>query len=269
MWVLASTWDLSPLKILWLKTLLWECTIWSSMTNSAKQIQPLKHFQVSNTDYYMWPLINHPFYFRCWADLLASFLFPSSCHCCFFSASLFTCFPLAGFIRQFPPRKMQTLLPALSWGSEKGSEAESWVQHSSVVCAHFEVRSWLLISGKSCLWFSGPAITLCTQTTAQGKQPGESCHISGIFMMHYGEKKALKKQFSWRCLPLRWVCSQNWLRIWKSEVPKILSKQKFLCVMYPFLGSISHFCLFNWHESKDPSLLLYKLITIHTCRITQ
>lgn len=136
----------------------------------------------------MWPLINHPFYFRCWADLLASFLFPPSCHCCFFSASLFTCFPLAGFIRQFPPRKMQTLLPALSWGSEKGSEAESWVQHSSVVCAHFEVCSWLLISGKSCLWFSGPAITLCTQTTAQGKQPGESCHISGIFMMHYGKK---------------------------------------------------------------------------------
>lgn len=94
---------------------------------------------------------------------------------------------------QFPPRKMQILLPALSWGSEKGSEAESWVQHSSVVCAHFEVRSWLLISGKSCLWFSGPAITLCTQTTAQGKQPGESCHISGIFMMHYGKKKNFKE----------------------------------------------------------------------------
>lgn len=42
MWALASTWDMSPLKILWLKTLLWECTIWSSETNSAEQIQPLK-----------------------------------------------------------------------------------------------------------------------------------------------------------------------------------------------------------------------------------
>lgn len=42
MWVLASTWDVSSLKILCLKTLLWECTIWSSKANSAQQIQPLK-----------------------------------------------------------------------------------------------------------------------------------------------------------------------------------------------------------------------------------
>lgn len=192
-WMLASTWDLSPLKILWLKTLLWECTIQARKSHSAKkQIQPLSNTSRSHADYYSWLLTNYRLYFKCSVVLLicCGFLFLFSCLCFFFLFSA-SCFYLLSLLQvlsdSFHQGRWELLCLHAAGGSEKGSESESWQRYSFVVCAHCKVCSWLLLSGKRCLWCSGPAITVCIQTTMQDQLLGEHCQVSRNFMLHYGK----------------------------------------------------------------------------------
>lgn len=218
-----------------------------TMCNSEeKQLQHLNNISRSHVDYCMCLLMNHPLYFLHWVVLLISFI---SCPWFFFlfSVSCFACFSSCRFISFQKGRSGSSAWAPLETLKGLGE----WVTLGIlfVVSAHFKVFPWLLFTPKRCLWSNGPVTMLCY------KLQHETSYLVNIDkFVGFLWKTSLKQNFSLSCLLLWHVPSQIWLSSWKPQVPKHISEIRAFVLVYLSLGSISRFNLFNWRESKGPSL---------------